>query len=125
MAQSIILTTGIYDLIKDHIRRKKVTPKEEEILKLQLKNAKQVPRVHLPEDVVSINSRVTIKNLDTDQEEVHHFVAPDKAKQRNNTKSILTQIGLALVGNKEGDLIDWPFNAEVKQIEIVKVERLA
>jgi regulator of nucleoside diphosphate kinase len=125
MAQNIILTTGIYDLIKDHIRRKKVTPAEEEILKLELKNAKQVTRVNLPEDVVSINSRVTIKDLDTNQEEVYVFVAPDKAKQRNNTKSILTEMGLALVGYQEGDLINWPFKNEPKQIEILKVERLA
>jgi regulator of nucleoside diphosphate kinase len=26
MSQHIILTTGLYDLIKDHVRRKKVTP---------------------------------------------------------------------------------------------------
>ena len=32
MSQNIILTTGTYDLIKDHIRRKKVTPQEEELL---------------------------------------------------------------------------------------------
>ena len=124
MSQNIILTTGIYDLIKDHIRRNKVTRKEEEILKLELKNAMQVTRVNLPEDVVSIDSRVTIKDLDTDQEEVYLFVAPDKAKQKNNTKSILTQMGLALVGYREGDLINWPFKDEVKQIEILKVQRL-
>ena len=125
MAHNLILTTGIYDLIKDHIRRKKVSVTEEEILKLELRNAKQVTRVNLPEDVVSIDSRVTIKDLDTDQEEVHVFVAPDKAKQRNNTKSILTEMGLALVGYKEGDLISWPFKNEVRLIEILKVERLA
>lgn len=125
MAQNIVLTTGIYDLIKDHIRRKKVSVTEEEILKLELKNAKQVTRVNLPIDVVSIDSRVTIKDLDTDQEEVHTFVAPDKAKQRNNTKSILSEMGLAVVGYKEGDLINWPFKNQVKQIEILKVERLS
>lgn len=125
MSQYIILTTGIYDLIKDHIRRKKVSAAEEEILKLELKNASQVTRKNLPEDVVSINSRVTIKDCNTNEQEVHTFVAPDKAKQRNNTKSILSKIGLALVGYKVGDLVEWPFEDGMRQMEILKVEQQA
>ena len=35
--QEILLTTGVYDLIKDHIRRKKATLEEEEVLLKQLK----------------------------------------------------------------------------------------
>ncbi|PRZ28123.1 GreA/GreB family elongation factor [Flavobacterium granuli] len=124
MSQNIILTTGIYDLIKDHIRRKKVTPTEEEALKLQLKNATQVTRKNLPEDIVTIDARITVKNLDSDQEETYTFVAPDKAKKRNNTESILTKMGLALVGCKVGDVINWDFEEGEKQLEIIKVERL-
>ncbi|UFH35481.1 GreA/GreB family elongation factor [Flavobacterium acetivorans] len=124
MSQNIILTTGIYDLIKDHIRRKKVTPTEEEALKLQLKNATQVTRKNLPEDIVTIDARITVKNLNSDQEEIYTFVAPDKAKKRNNTESILTKMGLALVGCKVGDVINWDFEEGEKQLEIIKVERL-
>lgn len=124
MSQNIILTTGIYDLIKDHIRRKKVTPTEEEALKLQLKNATQVTRKNLPEDIVTIDARITVKNLNSDQEEIYTFVAPDKAKKRNNTESILTKMGLALVGCKVGDVINWDFEEGKKQLEIIKVERL-
>ncbi|NGY36008.1 transcription elongation factor GreAB [Flavobacterium sp. XN-5] len=125
MSQNIILTTGIYDLIKDHIRRKKTTATEEEVLKLQLKNAQQVTRKNLPEGIVTVDARVTVKNLDTGQEEIFTFVAPDKAKKRNNTESILTQAGLALVGCKVGDVINWVFEEQEKQLEILKVERLA
>lgn len=123
MSQNIILTTGIYDLIKDHVRRKKVTPTEEEILKLQLKNAKQLTRKNLPDDVVNIDTKVTVRNLDSDLEESYVFVAPDKAKRRNNTESILTKMGLALVGWKVGDVINWNFAEGEKQLEILTVER--
>ena len=124
MTQDITLTTGVYDLIKDHIRRKKATPEEEETLKLQLKNAKQLTRKNLPLDVVTIDAKVTIKDLDTDQDEIYTFVAPDKAKRRNNTESILSTIGLALVGCKIGDVVNWSFGEEEKQLEIINVERL-
>jgi regulator of nucleoside diphosphate kinase len=79
--QPIILTTGIYDLVKDHIRRKKATPLEEEILKLQLKKAMQVPRKDLPSNVVTVETRVTIKDHTSEQTETYVFVAPDKAKK--------------------------------------------
>lgn len=125
MTQDIILTTGVYDLIKDHIRRKKVTIKEEAILLLQLKKAKQVTRKNLPLDVVTIDSKVTIKNLQTSQEETFTFVAPDKAKRRNNTESILSTIGLSLMGCKVGDEISWDFEEGEKKMQILNVERLA
>ncbi len=123
--QEILLTTGIYDLIKDHIRRKKATVEEEEALKIQLKKSKQVTRKNLPMNVVTVDAKVIVKNTVTNEEELYTFVAPDKAKRRNNTVSILSTMGLALVGCKVGDVINWNFNNEQKQLEIISVERLA
>lgn len=90
----------------------------------QLKYAKQVRRVDLPEDVVSVNTRVTIKDIETGAEEIHTFVPPGKAKQKHKTKSIMTPHGLAVVGCSAGDRIKWPINGEEKEFEILKVERL-
>ena len=61
MSKNIVVTTGIYDMIKDHVRRKKVTREEEDLLLLELKHAKQVLRRELPDDVVTVNRRVKIK----------------------------------------------------------------
>lgn len=125
MTQEIILTTGVYDLIKDHVRRKKATLKEEEVLLAQLKKAKQVTRKNLPLDVVTVDSKVTIKNIQTEEEEIFTFVAPDKAKRRNNTESILSTMGLSLVGCKIGDEVSWEFEDQEKKMQILNVERLA
>ncbi len=38
MSEHIIVTTGIYDVIKDQLRRKKVTPEQEIRLANELKN---------------------------------------------------------------------------------------
>ena len=123
--QEILLTTGVYDLIKDHIRRKKATLEEEEVLLKQLKKAKQVTRKNLPLEVVTVDAKVTIKNTVTNEEEVYTFVGPDRAKRKNNTQSILSTMGLALVGCKVGDVIHWNFDGQEKQMEIMTVERLA
>ncbi len=75
--------------------------------------------------VSAVDAKVTIKNLQTDQEEIYTFVAPDKAKRRNNTESILSKIGLALVGCRVGDEVSWDFEEGEKKMQIINVERLA
>ena len=49
MTTNIILTTGTYDLLKDHIRRKKLNKVKEDILLNELKHSKQVLRCDLGE----------------------------------------------------------------------------
>ena len=122
MSENIVLTTGIYDLIKDHLRRKKTTIQQEEILLKQLKLAKQVRRKELPEDVVTINCEVKVKDFSTNEEEKYLLVDDNKEKVKKGKYSILSPIGLATVGNKVGDVITWPFADGEKKIEILGVE---
>ena len=122
MSDQIILTTGIYDAIKDHLRRKKVSPNEEVRLASELRNAQQVRRRALPEDVVTVNRKVTIKDLSQNKEEEYIFVGVAEAKPKKNKHSILSDMALATVGYKVGDVIEWPFRDGERRIEILKVE---
>lgn len=124
MSQNIILTTGLYDLIKDHIRRKKVTVKEEELLSIELKKALQVLRRDLPEDIVSVNRKVTYKNHINNEEKTVVFVGPEKSKPSKNKVSILSDEGIAMVGYKVGNIIDWPSKKGNLKLEILKVEEI-
>ena len=122
MSEQIILTTGIYDLIKEHLRRKGTTIEEDEILLNQLRHAKQVRRRELPEDVVTVNRAITVKDVETEEEEKFLFVQTSKEKVKKGKYSILSPIALATVGNKVGDVITWPFKDFDKKIEILSVE---
>lgn len=124
MSENIVLTTGVYDLIKDHLRRKKTTAQEEEILLAQLKSAKQVLRKELPTDVVTINSQVRIKDFANNEERNYQFVQASLEKVKRGKYSILSDIALATVGNKVGDIIDWPFKDGEKKLEILSVETI-
>lgn len=46
----------------------------------------------------------------------------EKAKPKKNKHSILSDIALATVGYKVGDIINWPFRDGERKIEILKVE---
>lgn len=122
MSNPIIVTTGIYDAIKDTLRRKKVSMPEEKRLTAELRKAKQVLRRDLPDDVVTVDRKVTIKDHTRNFEHEYIFVASAKAKPAKNKHSILSDIALATVGYKVGDIIDWPFKDGERKIEILKVE---
>lgn len=124
MSQNIILTTGIYDLIKDHVRRKKVTLAEEELLLKELKKASQVLRRDLPLDVVSVNRRITFRNHTSNEEKTVVFVGPKKSKPSKNKISILSDEGIAMVGYRSGQTIEWPSKKGTLNLEILKVEEL-
>ncbi len=125
MSQNIILTTGLYDLIKDHVRRKKVTLEEEKLLLVELKKAKQVLRKDLPPDIVSVNRMVTYKDHSNDEHKTVEFVSPDKSKPSKNKISILSDEGIAMVGYKVGNLIAWPSKKRELKLEILNVEEVA
>lgn len=122
MSHKIIVTTGIYDLIKEQIRRKKVSRAEEYRLIVELKHAKQVLRRELPEDAVTVNRKVTIKDHTENKEETYLFVDTAKEKKAKGKFSIMSRMGIATVGYRVGDVINWPFSDGERKIEITNVE---
>ena len=124
MAENIIVTTGIYDLIKEQIRRKQVSKAQEERLNQELRSAQQVLRRDLPNDVVTVNRRVTIKDLETQTESTYNFVSTGKERRKKGKYSIMSEMGIAAVGYKQGETISWPFVEGTKEIQIVKVEKI-
>ena len=125
MESNIILTTGVYDLIKDHIRRKKVTIEQEEILLNELKKATQVLRRNLPDDIVSVDRKIKFKDNTTEEEIEIMLVGPKAAKVNKNKYSVLSEVGLAIVGYKTGDTIKWPTPNGSKEFKILDVASIA
>ncbi|SHJ58523.1 regulator of nucleoside diphosphate kinase [Arenibacter nanhaiticus] len=124
MTKNVIVTTGIYDMIKEHVRRNKVTKQEQELLLLELKNAKQVFRRDLPDDIVTVNRRVKIKDHTENKEKEYMFVASTKTNNKKGKSSILCDVAVATVGRQVGDIINWPFKDGERKLEILMVENI-
>ena len=123
-ANSIILTTGMFDLLKEHIRKKKLTKFNEEKIIRELKGATQVLRSQLPPDVVDVNTRVSLLDLTDNTEVAYDFVSHEKARKKNGTESILSPIGVAIVGYREGDEVSWQTEGRIKKYLIKGVSRI-
>ncbi len=121
---SIIVTTGIYDLLKEYVHKRKANAQEAELITNELKNAIQVKRIDLPTDVVAINTIVTVYFKERDKEETLHFTNPQYARLKHRTTSITSPIGVALVGRKKGDVIEWPFTNGTQTMTILNIEKV-
>ncbi|MBQ0770121.1 MAG: GreA/GreB family elongation factor [Bizionia sp.] len=124
MSKNVILTTGIYDMIKEHVRRNKVTKEEGELLLLELKTAEQVLRRDLPSDIVTVNRRVKIKDYTENVEKEYMFVPSTKANNKKGKVSILCDVAVAMIGRQVGDVINWPFKDGERKLEILNVENI-
>ncbi|UYW00367.1 GreA/GreB family elongation factor [Flavobacterium agricola] len=124
MSTPLILTTGVYDLIKDHVRRKKVSKEQEDLLTDNLRHATQVVRKELPENVVTVDRKVKVKNVTANEELELALVGPARAKVTKKRYSILSDIGLATVGKAVGETVEWPTNEGTTTYQILEVAAL-
>jgi regulator of nucleoside diphosphate kinase len=124
MSDPIILTTGTYDLIKDQIHRKRVSPAAESRLLAELSTAKQVLRRDLPKGIVTVDRVVKIKNLDSRTDHSYHFVGVGKGRLSKQKFAIDCEMALATLGRKQGDIIEWPFKNGNSRIEILEVSEV-
>ena len=120
----IILSTGMYDLLKEQLRKRKLSKYNEDKLTLELKNAIQVLKRELPHDVVTVDRAVRVQELSSGEETTYRLVAPDKAKRKNNTISILSPIGVAMLGYRQGAQVRWEMPDGIKEYRIVEVNDL-
>lgn len=121
---SIILTTGLYDLLKDYLRTHKLSKYNEEKLSQELRAAQQVLKRQLPPNVVTVNKKVRVKLLNTGDVLEFKFVGTANAKQKHNTTSIMSPIGIATIGHPEGALLNWELPEGVTPMRIEEVSDL-
>ena len=103
----------------DHEIQKSLTKFSEE-----LKTAHILDEEEMPDDVVRINSFVTVQS-GNDWEKTLQIVQPSEKDMKNNKISILTPMGAALFGYSTDDLISWHFPTGIKELKITEVAQTA
>ena len=78
-----------------------------EKLESELLRAKIVPRENIPNDIVTMNSRVLFENETTGERREVTLVYPGMADIDAGKISILVPVGTALLGLRTGQSIDW------------------
>ncbi|MCX7550398.1 GreA/GreB family elongation factor [Xanthomarina sp. F2636L] len=77
----------------------------------------------MPEDVIRFNSEVTIVSNDG-WENSFQLVSPTESNFSNKKLSVLTAMGLAVMGYAQGDTIDWEFPGGAKSLTVKEVKNI-
>jgi regulator of nucleoside diphosphate kinase len=87
----------------------------------ELDQAEVVEPKDIPSDIVTMNSVVRIKDLDTDEERTFALVFPGRTKMGESSVSITAPMGTALIGSREGSEIKWKSTEGMKKFQIVEI----
>ena len=94
-------------------------------LENELARAVVVAPNELPSDVISMNSIVWIRDLDTNEIERYMLVHPHEADVMQDRISILAPVGTALLGYRLHDSVQWRVPQGTRRFEIIKVSQPA
>lgn len=87
----------------------------------ELRRAKIVDSRKVPGKVVTMNSRVAVEDLDSNQDLEFSLVFPASANADEGRISVLSPVGTALLGYSEGDRVEWDVPAGRRRLLIKKV----
>ena len=90
-------------------------------LQAELEKATVVDPAELPPDVISMNSVVQLKlTADGNTRDLQLVYAKDLQPEVTQL-SVMTPVGMALLGRKEGELIQWQLTDHQQQIEVIRL----
>ena len=92
-------------------------------LENMLKNAVVVDESEIPKDVVSVGSKVKVKDYEFDEEVEYSIVGSAEADPMNFKISNESPDGKALIGRKIGEIVEVQIPDGVNKFEILEISR--
>jgi regulator of nucleoside diphosphate kinase len=90
-------------------------------LKEHLSRKKVVPTTKVPKSVVTMHSRVRVRDPKSDEAETYTLVYPDAADITEGKLSILAPMGAALLGAREGEVVKFETPDGLRRLKVVKI----
>ena len=120
----MIITVNDYQRLKGFTELaslKTKMPGVTERLVKSLATAKLLPQKEISRSIITMNSRVKLKDLKNGREAEVTITYPQDAEPRERRISVFSDIGLALLGRKENDIVLWRVPTGVGKFQIEKV----
>ena len=90
-------------------------------LEHELDLAETVAPAEVPADVITMRSKVRLKDLNSGEEMVYTLVFPTEADSGNGKISVLAPIGTAMLGYRVGSVIEWQVPAGLRRIKVEEI----
>ena len=76
-------------------------------LQAEMEHARVVAPAAVPADVITMNSRARLRDLETGEEVTYTLVFPSQASIDDGRISVVAPIGTAMLGHRVGDVFEW------------------
>jgi regulator of nucleoside diphosphate kinase len=87
-------------------------------LEEELERAETIAPEDVPADVVTMRSRVRLRDLDTGEEMIYTLVFPSEANFDEGKISVLAPVGTAMLGYRVGSLIEWAVPSGRRRLKV-------
>ncbi len=92
-----------------------------EDLEDELDRAVIVSSRKVPPEIVTMNTQMRVKDLDSGKEMTIQLVFPSEADYEQGKISIMAPIGTALIGYGVGDTVEWEVPAGIRRLKIQEI----
>jgi regulator of nucleoside diphosphate kinase len=90
-------------------------------LEAELDRAEIVDPKDIPENVITMRSKVRLKDLVTGQANTYSLVFPTEADANEGKISVLAPIGTAILGYRLGDTIEWSVPSGLRKLKVDEI----
>ncbi|EHQ89265.1 transcription elongation factor [Desulfosporosinus youngiae DSM 17734] len=90
-------------------------------LEEELTNAQILTSEEIPKDVITMNSKILLRDMDANEEMVYTLVYPAEANLAEDKISVLAPVGTAILGYREGDIIEWKVPDGIINLKVEKI----
>ena len=87
----------------------------------ELSEADVAPAAEVEPDVITMNSRVRTRDLDSDVTQTFTLVYHGESGMFDNRLSVLTPLGIRVLGCRVGDVVEWPVRRGVRRLSIEEI----
>ncbi len=90
-------------------------------LEAELDRAEIVEPNDIPADVITMRSKVRLKDLVSGESNTYSLVFPREADFAEGKISILAPIGTAILGYRQGDIIEWLVPSGLRKLKVEEI----
>lgn len=90
-------------------------------LQAELEQARVLAPTEIPPDVITMNSKARLRDLDTNEEMIFTLVFPGNANIEQDKISVVAPIGTAMLGHRVGDEFEWEVPAGAVRLRVEAV----
>jgi len=90
-------------------------------LEEELAQAEVVNPEDIPQDVITMRSKVRLKDLKSGQTVMYSLVFPPEANSNEGHISVLAPIGTALLGNRSGDVVESRVPSGLRRLKVKEI----